>query len=306
MKHAPLFSRLFLGVVSVCAATTGQIAHAAPPHECVTLTHGATHDTPQGVIYDSVQLHTPDGQSTLNARHLTLNGKPTDPAATDDLAAAASLLVLAAMTNTHTPGCSAWLAQQGQTAEATLQAGKALDLTWQGASVTHRTAKVMLGGLHFQIQGGTPLASATLALSGISYHNVANQGLLPSDAQARFTLPSRELAGLMDAIGGRSTASPAVHTTLSAFTATQGDIRLEGHGSATLTGNVNTTSAQGHLEISNLPELIQHARDEQQLKLAAGLALARLVSHREGERNTWDTIWESGVLTVNGFPLPLK
>ncbi len=48
MKHAPLFSRLFLGVVSVCAATTGQIAHAAPPHECITLTHGATARHPTG------------------------------------------------------------------------------------------------------------------------------------------------------------------------------------------------------------------------------------------------------------------
>ncbi|MBO1327374.1 hypothetical protein J2D75_02635 [Acetobacter suratthaniensis] len=292
--------------MSACAATTGQIAHAAPPPECVTLTHGATHETPQGVTYDAVQLHTPDGQSTLSARHLTLNGKPADSAATDDLASAASLLVLAAMTNTHTSGCSAWLSQQGQTAENALRAGKTLDLTWQGAAITHRTAKVALGSLRFQIQGGTSLASAALALSGISYHNVANQSLLPSNAQAHFTLPARELAGLMDAIGGRSTASPAVHTTLSAFTATQGDIRMEGHGSATLTGNVNTTSALGHLEITNLPELIQHAREEQQMKLAAGLALARLVSHREGERNTWDTTWESGVLTVNGFPLPLK
>ena len=114
MKHAPLFSRLFLGVVSVCAATTGQIAHAAPPHECVTLTHGATHDTPQGVTYDSVQLHTPDGQSTLSARHLTLNGKPTDPPATDDPAAAAPLLVLPAMPYPHPPRCPAWLAQPGQ------------------------------------------------------------------------------------------------------------------------------------------------------------------------------------------------
>ena len=306
MKYAPLFSRFFLGVVSACAATTGQIAHAAPPPECVTLTHGATHETPQGVTYDAVQLHTPDGQSTLSARHLTLNGKPADSAATDDLASAASLLVLAAMTNTHTSGCSAWLSQQGQTAENALRAGKTLDLTWQGAAITHRTAKVALGSLRFQIQGGASLASATLALSGISYHNVANQSLLPSNAQARFTLPARELAGLIDAIGGRSTASPAVHTTLSTFTATQGDIRMEGHGSATLTGNVNTTSALGHLEITNLPELIQHAREEQQMKLAAGLALARLVSHREGERNTWDTTWESGVLTVNGFPLPLK
>ncbi len=306
MKHASLFSRFFLGVVSACATTTGQIALAAPPQACVTLTHGATHDTPQGVTYDSVQLRTPDGQSTLTARHLTLNGKPADPAATDDLAAAASLLVLAAMTNTHTRSCSAWLAQQGQIAETALQAGKMLDLTWQSTTITHRTAKVTLGTLHFQIQGGTPLASVTLAISGIGYHNVADQSLLPSDAQARFSLPTRELAGLMDAIGGRSTASPAVHTTLSAFTATQGDIRLEGHGSATLTGDVNTTSALGHLEVSNLPELIQHAREEQQMKLAAGLALARLVSHREGDRNTWDTTWESGVLTVNGFPLPLK
>ena len=306
MKYAPSFSRFFLGVVSVCAATTGQIAHAAPPQDCASLSHGAVHDTAQGVTYDSVVLHTPDGQSTLSARHLSLNGKPADAAATDDLAAAASLLVLAAMTNTHTSACSAWLAKQGDVAETALRAGKALDLTWQGATISHRTAKVTVGSLHFQIQGGAPLASAMLALSGVGYHAVANQGLLPFDAQARFSLPARELAGLMDAIGGRSTASPAVHTTLSAFSATQGDIRLEGHGTATLTGDIGTTSARGHLEISNLPELIQQARTEQQMKLAAGLALARLVSHRDGARNTWDTTWESGVLTVNGFPLPLK
>ncbi|MBO1324096.1 hypothetical protein K2X14_02855 [Acetobacter sp. TBRC 12305] len=309
MKHNSFLYFLVRGVVSLGAiAGAGSSALAAAPSGCALIRHAAMQDTPQGVTYDGFSISTPDGGTRLNAAHYVFRGQGASADSLHDQAEAAALLLVSAMSGLHNGACSNWLAAQGRQVAATLKAGKGYDLTWQNATVVHGTAQVGLGSVRYQMQPATPqqISSVSLSMNGVSFHNVANQGLLPSAARAVFSLPANELPALMDAIGGRSTASPAVHATISSLEASQGAIRLQGHGQATLTGNVGNTSASGHLEIANLESLIEKARSEKQIKLAAALVVARLVSHRSGEQNTWDTTWEGGVLTVNGFPLPLR
>ncbi|WP_124305949.1 DUF945 family protein [Acetobacter pasteurianus] len=306
MKQYTFLSLSVLGAVSIYATVAAAPAFAAPPSGCAVVSRASGQETAQGVTYQNLVLRTPDGGTTFKAGHLTLHGSGETPEAAHDLADAASLLLMSAMTGHHNAACTDWLNTQGKRVLAGLQAGKSYDLTWQNATLTHGAAQVSVNTARYQMQGGSATASASLGMDGVSFHNVANQDLLPTAAHATFSLPAAEVPALMSAIGGRSTSAPAVHATISSFDATQGDASLHGNGVATLTGNVNNTSASGHLEITNLETLIDKARTAKQMKLAAGMVVARLVSHKHGEQNTWDTKWESGVLTVNGFPIPLK
>ena len=278
---------------------------AAPPASCAVITHGATHDSAHGVTYEDVNVRTPDGTSGLTAGKMTFSGTTADAA--HDQADAASLLLMSAITGHHNAACSDWLEQQGKAASATLKAGGTYDITWNNAVLTHGSGRVMSSTAHFKVEGSTSAhtSAATLALSGLSFQNISNEALLPSSADAAFSLPASELPSLMSAIGGKSATAPAVHVTISSFDAARDTVHLKGNGTATLTGNVAATSAGGHLEISNLEALIEKARTAKQMKLAAGLVLARLVSHAQNDANVWNATWEGGVLTVNGFPLPI-
>ncbi|MFT9066490.1 MAG: hypothetical protein ABF420_00400 [Acetobacter syzygii] len=308
MKQNSLFSLSLLGVVSLCTITTAETAFAAPPSGCATIHSSSEENTPTGLIEHDLSVSTPNGATDLHVKKLLLSAPTSSAAATQDLAHAASLLLVSAMTGLHNGACTQWLMEQGQQVAASLKAGGHYDLTWSNATITHGMAHVAVATARYQMQGAsaTHASTATLSMNGLSFHNVANQQLLPSAARATFSLPTSELPALMSAIGGRSTAAPAVHATISNFEASEGRIHLQGQGQATLTGNVAATSASGHLAITNLEDLIEKARTAHQMKLAAGLVLGRLVSHRSGEQNTWDTTWEGGVLTVNGFPLPIK
>ena len=309
MKHntIPSPAGLMLMSLGLCAAVVPLRATqaAAPPASCAVVTHGSAQDSAHGVTYGNVVVRTPDGSSGLTAGKMTFSGGSADTA--HDQADAASLLLMSAMTGRHNAACSDWLAEQGQAAATTLKAGGGYDITWNNAVLTHGTNRVSSSTAHFKVEGSTSAhtSAATLALSGLSYQGISNEALLPSAADAAFSLPASELPALMAAIGGRSTPAPAVHVTISSFNATRDTVRMTGNGTATLTGNVNATTASGHLEVSNLEALIEKARTAKQMKLAAGLVLARLVSHTQNDANVWNTIWQGGVLTVNGFPLPL-
>ncbi|MBS0964916.1 hypothetical protein JK165_02195 [Acetobacter okinawensis] len=308
MKQNSPFSLHLLGVVSLCAIAPAETALAAPPAGCATVHASSEEDTPKGLIYHDLSVSAPSGITSLHVKKLVFAGRASSAQATQDLAQAASLLLVSTMTGQHNAACTQWLTEQGKQVVAGLQSGAAYDLTWNSATIEHGAAHVNVATARYQMQGtaGPHTSSASLSMSGLSFHNVANQQLLPSAAQAAFSLPTAEIPALISAVGGRSTAAPAVHATISNFEASEGTVRLQGHGQATLTGDVAATSASGHLEITNLEELIEKARTARQMKLAAGLVLGRLVSHRSGEQNTWDTTWTGGVLTVNGFPLPIK
>lgn len=306
-KTIPSPAGLILMSLGLCATVVPLRATqaAAPPASCAVISHGATQDSPHGVTYESVVVRTPDGSSELTAGKMSFTGSSAETA--HDQADAASLLLMSAITGHHNAACSDWLARQGQTAAATLKAGGGYDITWSKTVLTHDSSRITSNSAHFKVDGSTSAhtSAAALALSGMSFQGISNEALLPSSASATFSLPVSELPALMAAIGGRSSAAPAVHVTISSFDATRDSVHLKGNGTATLTGDVNATTASGHLEISNLEALIEKARTARQMKLAAGLVLARLVSHAQNDVNVWNTIWQGGVLTVNGFPLPL-
>jgi hypothetical protein len=56
------------------------------------------------------------------------------------------------------------------------------------------------------------------------------------------------------------------------------------------------------MEITNLNNLVFLAREEHQTKLATGLMIASLVSHKNNGIQSWDVAWKSGILTVNHLP----
>ncbi|MFT8417877.1 MAG: hypothetical protein ABF636_03460 [Acetobacter sp.] len=308
MKQNSPFSLHLLGVVSLCAIAPAETALAAPPSGCATVRASSEEDTPKGLIYHDLIVSAPTGTTSLHVKKLVFTGQASSPQAMQDLAQAASLLLVSAMTGQHNGACTQWLAEQGRQVATSLQSGGTYDLTWNTATIEHGAAHVNVATARYQMQGAATArtSAASLSMTGLSFHNVANQQLLPSTARAAFSLPTAEIPALVSAIGGQSKSAPAVHATITNFEAAEGTVRLQGHGQATLTGDVAATSASGHLEITNLEELIEKARAARQMKLAAGLVLGRLVSHRSGEQNTWDTTWEGGVLTVNGFPLPIK
>lgn len=306
MKTQTLLCSASLALVSVAFLRP---ALAAPPASCALISHGGVHATDQSVTLDTTTLRTPDGSASLSIKQMQYTASTASSAAAlQDQADAASLLLLSAMTGHHNAACSVWLQQQGQSVANGLKNGGTYTLAWNTAAIQRGTAHVGLTKATLKLEGNTSAhtSAATLAMAGLSFRNVANQELLPSSAQAAFSLPASELPALMAAVGGKAEQAPAVHVTISNFAAQHGTVSLQGNGSATLTGDVNATSAAGHLEITNLETLIETARNAKQMKLAAGLVLARLVSNKQNDANTWNTTWSGGVLTVNGFPLPIK
>ena len=283
---------------------------AAPPASCAIVNHGGKQVTDKNITYTSSTISTPDHKTSLSIGEMSYTISAA-ASATDlqDQADAASLLLVSAMVGHHNAACSAWLKKQGQAIATGLEAGQSYNLTWSNASISHQKTGISLSSAALSLSGktGEGNAAASLAMQGLAYKNIANQDLLPESAHAAFSLPSSELPGLMAAIGGKTKEAPAVHVTISDLSAQNSDITLGGHGSAVLTGNVDATSAEGHLEIQNIESLIQKVRAIGQLKLAAALVMARFVSHRESDGgNAWNATWSGGILTVNGIPLPIK
>lgn len=283
-------------LLGLCAAGFPVSAGAATaPAACARITHGSG-----GAPHITV---TSDG-NTLSASGETLTGVPEAQSA--DLADAASVLLLAAVTGHHNAACSDWLETEGKVAESALAASHALSLSWTGVSVHHGSQITAAGAVSLTLKAGSPDAQATLSVRNVSYSGISIAPVLPASAAAQFSLPASELASLMAATAGKPANLPAVHVTIRSLTAQRETVTLSGNGRATLTGSNDSASASGHLEVTDIGTLTDRMREAGQTKVAAALILARLVSHHSGSANTWDTTWEGGVLTVNGVPLPLK
>lgn len=299
-----------LASLMLVSAAFARPALAAPPASCAVISHGGTHATDQNVSFDTTSIHTPDGSTSLTIKQMTYTTTASGSTAesVQDQADAASLLLVSALTGHHNAACSAWLNKQGQSIANGLKAGNTYSVVWNTAAVTHASAHVGIGSASLKLAGNTSEhnAAATLGMTGLTFKNIPNQDLLPTAAHAAFSLPASEIPALMAAVGGKAEQAPAVHVTISNFDAQRDTVHLKGNGTATLTGNVNATSASGHLEVVNIETLIEKVRAANQMKLAAGMVLARLVSHAQNGASVWDATWSSGVLTVNGFPLPLK
>ncbi|NHN83703.1 hypothetical protein GOB93_03485 [Acetobacter musti] len=278
---------------------------AAPvPAECARVTHGNAGSATGEIILDRVTVTSGSGGDVLMATRQTFSGAGAESG--QELADAASVLLLAAFTGHHNAACSGWLEAEGRAAEKALAGSHNLDMSWSGADIRHGKLHVSVGTAHLALKNSGADANAALSFDGVSVSGMTAQSLMPSTASASFSLPSDELASLMAATAGKSASLPAVHATIHSLTAQRDTIVLSGNGRATLTGETGSTSAGGHLEVRDISALIDRARQDNQMKLAAALILARMVSHKITDGNAWDTTWEGGILTVNGVPLPLK
>ena len=283
--------------LTLCTATS---LHAASvPATCATIRHGGNGS---GSL-DNIVVTFPGNAGTLTATHQTVTGGGDSAT---DLADASSVLLLAALTGHHNAACSKWLEDQGDAAQSQITAGHALGVSWNGVSTRHATTRVSFDSAKLSISKDGANAAASLAFSGVTTSGIEAPSLMPSSAQANFSLPASELANLMAATAGKVASLPAVHVTIRSLTAHRDTVTLSGNGRATLTGEHDSASASGHLEITDISTLIDKARQDSQMKVAAALIMARLVSHKNGNANTWDTTWQGGVLTVNGVPLPLQ
>ncbi|WP_254454626.1 hypothetical protein [Acetobacter estunensis] len=301
----PSFSqgqRLRFLVMFLAASLSGmEVARAASvPAGCATI-HHAAQTSATGVTLDHVTVTA--GGASLQASRQTLSGP--DNGSAQDLADAASVVLLSALVGRHETACSNWLENEGRLAEQQLEAGRKLAVAWKNVNVRRNTLNIRSDTAQLALATTGTNATATLSLSGVTTAGVDAPSLLPSDARANFSLPVSELAALMASTGGKAKQLPAVHVTINSLTAQRDTVTLSGNGRATLTGEHDSASASGHLEIQDISGLIDRARQDSQMKVAAALILARVVSHRSGNVNTWDTTWEGGVLTVNGVPLPL-
>ncbi|MCH4090566.1 hypothetical protein [Acetobacter sp.] len=276
---------------------------ASVPAGCATIHHQDAGSGGDHAAFSHVTVTFPGDSGTLSATGQTLTGTT---GSAGDVADASSVLLLAALTGHHNAACSQWLETQGQVAQASLAAGHALHLVWTSIAVKRATLHVSIANAALTINGSGSDAKASLTFSGVTTSGTAATSLLPSSAQASFSMPTNEMASLMAATAGKSTQLPAVHVTIQSLSAKRDTVELSGNGRATLTGEHGSASASGHLEIRDIGTLIQKAQQDSQTKIAAALVLARIVSHKNGDSNTWDTNWEGGILTVNGVPLPLR
>ncbi|MDG6093756.1 hypothetical protein LOC54_01285 [Acetobacter sp. AN02] len=294
-----------LAVPVLSAPVLAGSALAAPvPGSCAVIRHDETRSAGT-VVQKNVTVSLPAGPS-LKASSLKVTGAK-DAQSASELADAASVLFLTAMSNHHVAACTDWLKAQGAATEAALEAGARPSFSWSALSVANGRLTIQAQSAAFsvsQADGGN--AGAALSLNGLNIQGTTIPDLLPEQAQASFSMPVKELSSLMQAVGGRPSGEPVAHVNIDSFSASRGDVSLSGNGSALLTGSQDTAQASGHLEVAGLNTLISAAQSDSQTKLAAGMVVAKLVSHKSNGRNTWDASWKSGVLTVNGVPVPLR
>ncbi len=283
--------------------TASPVLAASVPAGCATIHHENADNGDDHAVFSHITVTFPGDSGTLTAAGQTLTGTT---GSAGDVADASSVLLLAALTGHHNAACSQWLETEGQMAQSSLAAGHTLKLAWTSVAVKRGTLHVSMAGAGLAINGAGSDAKADLTFSGVATSGTTATSLLPSSAQASFSLPVNELASLMAATAGKASQLPAVHVTIQSLSAKRDTVELSGNGRATLTGEHESASASGHLEIRDIGTLIQKAQQDSQTKIAAALVLARIVSHKNGDSNTWDTNWEGGILTVNGVPLPLR
>lgn len=296
---------LRVSALLVALTASAGVARAAPlTPACARIDFGKSQSQGSNTTYTHVALYDAGNEGSLTATGEMLSG--LDPADMEGVAGAASTLLLAAMTGHHTAACTDWLETEGRKVEAALGAGHSFSVSWSDVIIRHGNQQTTLAHAKLALAPQSDQTTATLTMDGITVRGIAAPSLMPTSASASFSLPQRELASLMAATAGKATSLPAVHVAIRSFAAQRDSIRLAGNGHATLTGNTDSTSAGGHLEVQDINTLIDHARQDGQMKIAAALILARMVSHSTTNGNAWDTTWEGGILTVNNVPLPIK
>ena len=301
------------------APITAQKEHSSLPQTCAHIRYTKVNITEKGVSYHNLTLTIPSDsfsqQQTpyrLHAAQMQLTAQPFSSLPQpknifNNMAEAASVALVLSLTGHHNAACAHWLEKQGQQAWRFLIEGKNMAFSWNAATISLGKVALGLKSAQLILQGSThdKRSEASLAFNGLDYHNIAYEAFFPSQAHVTFSIPASELPTFLSTLGTTTAkADQAIHIHVTDLNASRGDIALHGYGQATFTGDMHSSTASGHLEISHLDTLIALTRAERQMNLMAALVLARLVSHHTDTANTWNTAWENGVLTINGFPLP--
>lgn len=283
-------------------------AFAAPPSDCVILKYGSVHKTPAGITYNDYLISSLDGQTRLHSAQFTFSSGVADFNVSQNLAQAASLLMLSTITSRHDTACTAWLLSQGKEVLTALSNHHENKGVWQNSIIENGDIHIGMGTFAYRMQPFSPQQTSrvTAYARRLTYQNVAYQEIFPSYAQIIFDLPAYELPALMSSTGGQDQELPAVHASIKQILATRDSVKFEAAGQATITGNLALSYVKGDVGITNMEALIEKTRKAEQMRLTAALVLSRFVSHRGNNKNSWKVTWEGGVLTVNGFPVPMK
>lgn len=301
------------------APTTAQKEQSSLPQTCARIRYTKLNTTEKGVSYRNLTLTIPSLNASqqhtpyrLHAVQMQLTAQPFSSLSHAkevfrNMAEAASVALVLSLTGHHNAACAHWLEKQGQQAWRLLIEGKNMAFSWNAATISLGKAALGLKSAQLILQGSThdKRSEASLAFNGLEYHNIAYEEFFPAQAHVTFSIPASELPTFLSTLGTTTAkADQAIHIHVTDLNASRGDIALHGYGQATFTGDMRSSTASGHLEISHLEALIALTRAERQMNLMAALVLARLVSHHTDTANTWNTAWKNDVLTVNGFPLP--
>lgn len=248
---------------------------------------------------------------SLHAATVSVKGSGGTATPGRDILDAASVVLLGALTNHHVPGCTpGYFTDTVSPVLRGLGADGSYDLTWSHPTIANGLTRMSFRTIHLHLAGaGTDMP----VVASLEIQDAATTGqgglssLLPQQARSVFSIPARSLGPLLAAVSGRPTQGVAVPVTIRSLTAQRSDMRLDGSGSAVLTGNPDAASATGHMSMRNLPDLIAAVRAMGQTRVATALILANLVGHHaDADDTSWDVAWQGGILTVNRIPLPLR
>ncbi|MGY6769477.1 hypothetical protein [Komagataeibacter sp. NFXK3] len=280
-----------------------QLASSSQPHGNNTLA---------GHNYDLALAG--DVHQTFHAGDITASGTGLGAQALRDMEDVASLVLLATLTGHHSQGC----AQDYFVSAATpimdgLRTGRSYDLIWQDGLLSSGETKLSFHRAHLHLagaKGDTAPATLTLDTQGLGIagsHNTLLVNALPQQATANASVPSASLVPLAAAITGHPSETVMVPLHVSSLTAQRGAMQITGNGDASLTGNTDASSANGHIQVQNLDAVIETLRNAGQTRASAALVLAKLFGHKSASGGTgWDVSWAGGVMTVNHIPLPIR
>ncbi|MBB2190880.1 hypothetical protein HLH34_13060 [Gluconacetobacter azotocaptans] len=300
-------------VVLAAAVAIFPSARAAPlPADCAV----AGADSPAGggsaATAHGYRLRFSGGMAPPSLHAATVSVKGGEAATPGrDILDAASVVLLGALTNHHAPGCTpGYFADTVRPVLRGLGADRSYDLAWSNPTIVNGSTRISFRAIHLHLTGAGPdmPVVASLDIQDAATDGQADlSSLLPQQARSVFSIPARSLGPLLAAISGRPTQGVAVPVTIRSLSAQRSDMRLDGSGSAVLTGNPDAASASGHMSMRNLPDLIAAVRAMGQTRVATALILANLVGHHaDADDTSWDVAWQGGILTVNRIPLPLR
>ncbi|KXV34392.1 hypothetical protein AD940_07125 [Gluconobacter thailandicus] len=129
-----------------------------------------------------------------------------------------------------------------------------------------------------------------MKVNGTGIHD-SKQPLIPSALSADLS------------IHGLSGASQQI--TINALHAISGSSTVDGAGTIQIGSSAATSTADTHVSITNIADLIEKIRQTAPTKVVTALTIARLMGKQNGDTTSWDIALQGGVVTVNRIPLPI-